>query len=135
MAIVIDASVAVPWLIRSDFSAGAMRVFETNEDLIAPDLILAEITNAIWRLTNFGSVPAIIARNALSQAPKYFAELVSSAELQDRALDLAIDLQHPAYDGFYLALAELRNAKLVTADRCFARRCATTSLSHLITSI
>jgi predicted nucleic acid-binding protein len=37
--------------------------------------------------------------------------------LAGRALEIAAELRHPAYDCFYLALAEERSAKLITADR------------------
>ncbi len=37
-------------------------------------------------------------------------------ELANRALSLAIELQHPIYDCFYLALAQRENALLITAD-------------------
>ena len=45
-----------------------------------------------------------------------FDELVPSEALHTRALELAIDLRHPIYDCFYLALAEREAAALVTAD-------------------
>ena len=45
-----------------------------------------------------------------------FQELVAVESLQEQALALAIDLKHPVYDCFYLALAERENAPLVTAD-------------------
>ena len=40
-----------------------------------------------------------------------------SHALAGRALELASRLRHPAYDCFYLALAEARSAHFVTADR------------------
>ncbi|MFL6803979.1 MAG: type II toxin-antitoxin system VapC family toxin [Xanthobacteraceae bacterium] len=41
--------------------------------------------------------------------------------MADRAITLAIDLRHPIYDCFYLALAQRENTAIVTADeRLFA---------------
>ena len=51
-----------------------------------------------------------------------FAELLAIGPLRRRALEIATALRHPAYDCFYLALAETRDAELVTADRRFAAR-------------
>ena len=41
-----------------------------------------------------------------------------------RATELACQLNHPAYDCFYLALAELLGTSVVTADRRFANKVA-----------
>jgi hypothetical protein len=45
---------------------------------------------------------------------KAFEELVPMSVLNDRALAIAIELRHPAYDCFYLALAERSTSPLVT---------------------
>jgi predicted nucleic acid-binding protein len=37
---------------------------------------------------------------------KAFEELVPTSVLKDRALAIAIELRHPAYDNFYLVLAK-----------------------------
>jgi predicted nucleic acid-binding protein len=46
--------------------------------------------------------------------------------LAGRALEIAAELRHPAYDCFYLALAQERRAQLVTADRRLISRLAGT---------
>ena len=51
-----------------------------------------------------------------------FTRLVPLQELQDQALDLALRRDHPAYDCFYVALAERKAAPLLTADRRLAQR-------------
>jgi predicted nucleic acid-binding protein len=43
--------------------------------------------------------------------------MVPVADLYEDALRLAIDLDHPIYDCFYVALAMRNQAPLVTADR------------------
>ena len=49
--------------------------------------------------------------------PETLAERSPLAPLAARALAIAAELRHPAYDCFYLALAEARDANLITADR------------------
>jgi predicted nucleic acid-binding protein len=39
-------------------------------------------------------------------------------------LAIAIELRHPAYDCFYLALAEQRDCQMITADERLLARCA-----------
>jgi len=46
-----------------------------------------------------------------------FEALVPVEDLRNRALELAIELDHPIYDCFYLALAERERCPLVTADK------------------
>jgi predicted nucleic acid-binding protein len=43
--------------------------------------------------------------------------LVPDEELRLRALEIALNLKHPIYDCFYLALAEREGAALISADR------------------
>jgi predicted nucleic acid-binding protein len=52
-----------------------------------------------------------------------------------RALAIAIELHHPAYDCFYLALAEQNNSSFVTADDRLIRRCAGTPFEKLVQSL
>jgi predicted nucleic acid-binding protein len=58
--------------------------------------------------------------------PDLLDELAPSAPLAGRALAIANAFAHPAYDCFYLALAELRGAQMVTDDRRLLARLATT---------
>ena len=123
----VDASVAVRWMFELDRSDRAERLLQSDERLIAPDLVMAEITNAAWRLAVFGGVAEDTVQFRVAAAPKEFDELFPSLDLKDRALSIALELRHPAYDCFYLALAERRDCHLVTADDRLVRRCESTS--------
>lgn len=82
----------------------------------APTLIHAEFVNALWRATNAGSVTPGDASIGLVEAlPK--VGTVSDLDLCERALRLALQYRHAAYDCFYLALAQRERASLLTADR------------------
>lgn len=48
--------------------------------------------------------------------PDASAVITDSREVLVRAARLSLRLNHPAYDGLYLAVAEDRGAVLVTAD-------------------
>jgi predicted nucleic acid-binding protein len=54
---------------------------------------------------------------ALDAALLAIDHLIPMEELRGRALELAIELQHPIYDCFYLALAERERAPLISADK------------------
>jgi predicted nucleic acid-binding protein len=126
MALVVDASVAVRWLLALDDADRADVALQSGARLIAPDLVIAEISNAIWKAVVFATVPAEMATDAVRESPRFFDELIPSIELKDRALQIAIDLRHPVYDCFYLALAEQRECQMITADGRLLSRCANT---------
>ena len=133
MTVVVDASVAIRWSVRMDRSDRADELMISGETLIAPDLIIAEITNVVWKLITFEHRDAALTSFAVHEAEKAFDELIPSSELKDSALEIALALEHPAYDCFYLALAEQRRCKLVTADQRLHRRCAETSFAKIVT--
>ena len=132
MTIVVDASVALRWCFPLNDSQRAEELLRSDGRLIAPDLVISEITNAAWKLVVFDKLPAATATTAVREVVKAFEELVPGSMLKDRALAIAIELRHPAYDCFYLALAEQRNARLVTADERLLRRCTETPFAKLV---
>lgn len=132
MTIVVDASVAIRWSATLARSDRAEALLESDEPIIAPDLVLAEITNAAWKAAVFGGASREAVTLLVQESADYFDELVPAADLKDRALEIALALQHPAYDCFYLALAEQRECKLVTADERLQSRCTRTPFAKLV---
>lgn len=53
---VIDASVAVKWLAEEEFSTQAFQLLFGEIRLIAPDLIFAEVANALWKMQRRGEL-------------------------------------------------------------------------------
>jgi len=118
MAVIVDASVAFKWFLPEEQQEQALALLDTDEALYAPDLILAEVSNAMWvRLRGITGDhrPAVSA--AASALPRMLTALMPVADLLPRAIELAFELTHPVYDCVYLALAEQEKAALVTADR------------------
>jgi predicted nucleic acid-binding protein len=117
MRLVVDASVAIKWLIDEHDSALADRLLDEAHDFLAPELIIAEVISAAWKQHRRGNIGGaqydnIVAR--LVDGP------ITSRPLQPlagSAAGLARELDHPIYDCFYVALAEAEVAPLVTADR------------------
>lgn len=116
MSLIIDASVAVKWFVREDGHEEALRLLVRGEEMHAPDLILGEAANAAWKKHRRGEVTHGQAEALAAALPHYFARIWPSRELIDRALRLALDLDHPVYDGLYLACAEAAGGTLVSAD-------------------
>jgi predicted nucleic acid-binding protein len=117
VTLVVDASVAVQWVLPEPQSDRANALLLNGEALVAPDLVYAEIGNAIWKRGVQGEISAVDAIQALATAVGLFTTLLPMAELAARATELAIALKHPIYDCFYIALAEREKAPLITADK------------------
>jgi len=116
MSLIVDASIAVKWVVEEPGSGAVKAVLSSGERLIAPDLVLAEIGNAIRKKLSHGIIPREQALLAGRTAERAFDELVPIRLLAVGAIELALDLNHPVYDCFYLALAARERMPLITAD-------------------
>jgi len=131
MTIVIDASVAVKWVLRENDSDAADALLD-HDDLMAPVLWLAEAANALWRRARIGEITADEADERMSELRKApVASLAMEAHLGP-ALRLATTLGHPVYDCVYLALALHHGTHVVTADRRFAAVAARLNLAERV---
>ena len=122
MKLIVDASVAVKWLFAEANSDEARQLLAPRIVLHAPDFILTEVANVIWKK---------VRRNEIPSAQLYIEELTRmpdavvlhhSAELVMKAAALAVQIDHPVYDCVYLACAEAEAAPLVTADDRLSQR-------------
>jgi predicted nucleic acid-binding protein len=119
MTIVIDASVAVKWVVSETGSDAADALLD-DQDLMAPVLWLAEAANVLWRRARTGDLTAEQANARLSELRKAPVASLPIEPHLERALTLAMEIGHPIYDCIYLALALHHDTHVVTADRRFA---------------
>lgn len=118
---VIDASIAVKWVVEEERTDAALAL-RRGHKLIAPDLLVSECANVLWKKTERSELTreeAILAARLLARAD---VELLPTRALLEPATRLAIELHHPAYDCIYLALAAENDCRFVTADAGFARK-------------
>lgn len=118
-ALVVDASVAVKWFLPEIHSEAAGRVLKPRPELLAPDLIWAEVGNTLWKKTRRDEITAEEASSILKDFLRFPIQTYASKTLLDSAWSLAWRLGVSVYDGLYLALASGRGCSLVTADRKF----------------
>ena len=116
MTLVVDASVAAKWVLPEPAADRAAALRDETDDFLAPTLIYAEIGNAVWKRALWNELSTADALLALESAIGAFTALVPMAELAARATEIAIELRHPIYDCFYLALAERERCPMVSAD-------------------
>jgi predicted nucleic acid-binding protein len=117
--IVADASL-VAKLIAPEPDSGAAVALVEAEALLAPDLLVAEVGNVIWKRVSRGSLGQAEAEQALRALPAILEPLVSTTSLAGAALRIALRRRHAIYDCFYVALAQREALPLATADRRLA---------------
>jgi predicted nucleic acid-binding protein len=119
---VVDASVVVDWVAPGvDPGSPAIALLErlaaADAELVAPRLLLEEVSNALLtgvRRARWSGAAADAAQAVLRRLP---IRLVDEPRDLERAWDLARRYDnHPVYDMIYVALAERRRLQLVTAD-------------------
>ena len=119
--VVVDASVAAKWLAPEPDSGAAEALLD--EDLIAPDLLYAEVANILWKKWTRGEMTTDAVDAAVRWLLQLPVQIHDSASLFAESVALAQRLGHPAYDCFYLAVAVRADCRLVTADRRLYERC------------
>lgn len=129
MNLTVDASVAVKWFVAEPLHDDARRLLSHRLSLHAPEILLAEFANTIWKKARRGEIKDPL---------PYFDELTRltdivtlhpAGRLVDRAAQIAIEIDHPIYDCLYLACAEATASALITADNRLAEKVAKSVLS------
>lgn len=118
-AYLLDASVAVKMVISEPGTPAALKLL--RQPLVAPDLLLPECANILWKAVRRGDLDPPQAELACATLLALPFEIVASRALLPGALARAVALGHPAYDCLYLELAARRALPLVTADKRLLR--------------
>ena len=128
MRLTVDASVVVKWSISEELTENAKLLRAHRLDLHAPDLLLAEFVNVLWKKSRRSEIPD--AARYLGEVPRLKEDIAlhSMPSLMGRASRILLALDHPVYDCLYLACAEATGSPLVTADRRFANKVQASAL-------
>jgi predicted nucleic acid-binding protein len=131
--LVVDASVAVKWLVLEDMSDVAKELYGTSDQLVAPRIIMTVIANALARKTIQGMLTHREAKYHFTSLPQFLPDLMDVDELIGAALENACSLRYPIYGLIYLEAAQRLDAQLVTADRRFTAKIAGTDFARHVT--
>ena len=121
MTVVVDASVALQWVLQEQDTEAALALWErwqeTAEWVIAPPLFRPEVANALHQMVRRGHISGSDAPDLLDVLMSAVA-IVEPSGLYSRALAMASELGlGSTYDAVYLALAESEECEVWTADR------------------
>lgn len=113
--LILDASVAIKIVVAEADSEQALRVLD--HPLVAPDLLMAECGNILWKKARRGDLPAEMADQAAAALLALRVELLPAGRFLAGALRRAMRADLPVHDCLCLELAATLGLPLVTADR------------------
>jgi len=114
--VVLDASAAVRIALAPKQAQALSETVEEADQVLAPDLLVAEVTNSFWKYLRAGSLARADAEAGIRAALGLIDEVERLEPLAVEAFDLAASTRCPVYDMFYLVLARRHGALLATAD-------------------
>ena len=125
MTVVIDASLALKWVLQEERTEDAVALrdhwLENMERVIAPPIFRSEVTNALHQRVRRRQ----LSRQDAVDMLEILVSAVATGEpsgLYSRALTLAGELElASAYDALYLALADSEECEMWTADQRLLR--------------
>lgn len=116
---VIDASVAIEYLLRTALGLSVSDMLERATALHAPELIDVEVMSVLRRLVNKGELPESRALLALDDLVWWPIERIPSRLLVRHGWRHRQNVS--AYDSLYVAAARLLDVPLLTADARLSR--------------
>lgn len=117
--LVVDASVAIKWLLAEPLTDEALAIVGSDAELIAPDLLPIEVGNALWKKVRAADLTADDAVARFEALGSLGLRIVLSRAVQSQAIQLAVETGRTVYDSPYLALSIAEDCTLVTADERF----------------
>ncbi|MGD9689493.1 MAG: type II toxin-antitoxin system VapC family toxin [Phycisphaerales bacterium] len=127
MTIVVDANVALKWLLTEPGTSAALALLSGGEPLVAPAIVHLEVAGGLVRATRDQRVSGTKALSLLDDWNRMLSDgvlvLVPNEQFFDRAFRIGIEVRHTLIDCLYVAVAESLDATLVTADEPMHERC------------
>lgn len=119
MIVVVDASVLVKWYVDEEDSIQAQHLIDRRFELHAPELMVAEFGNILWKKCRSNDIDEHVAHSAIESLRSRDVVSHSNDALIKAALIGALESGQSVYDWIYLALAISLDCRFVTADRKF----------------
>ncbi|NMF61402.1 nucleic acid-binding protein [Brasilonema octagenarum UFV-E1] len=100
----------------------AITALESVDRIVVPDSLFTELGNVIWQWIQFRQLPLQIGLDALQDAEALVDITISSSQIRDIALKLAVEASHSFYDTLFVAAAIQSNTQVLTYDRKLAAK-------------
>lgn len=118
---IIDANVGIKQFIADPLTPKVNQLLAhsniSNTEIYIPDLFYIEVTNIFWKYVRAGMYTAVEVQADLATLKSLSIRVVSTAELMEEAVNIAIAYGISAYDASYVALSHRVSAPLLTLDQ------------------
>jgi predicted nucleic acid-binding protein len=133
--LVVDASVVAKFYFFEDGSEQARTILTSGIVVAAPGLLFIEIASVAATKVRRGLSTREQAREAVVSLGELVDEFAPLGGLATRAFSIASDSGCSAYDATYLALAQERGVRVLTADTRLVDRARAAGMEGLVRSL
>jgi predicted nucleic acid-binding protein len=128
---VVDTSVCIKNFISDPLTPKVNQLFDhldnPDTEIFIPDLFYIECANVFWKYVRARMYTAAEVRVDLATLKSFPLHVVSTADLMEDAVSIAVTHGISAYDASYVALSQQVNATLLTLDQRLVRTLANSS--------
>ena len=117
MIAVLDASAAIEIVFQRKSAEKLSKIILEANWVIAPTLLISEVTNTIWKYQKFTDLPYRSCEKLLELALVIPDDFINEMDLYREAFKLSCTLNQPIYNMLYLVVARRNNATLLTPDK------------------
>ena len=129
---VIDTSALIKIVLPEEYSEKVRHLIVRHQSaamkLMAPDYIVVECANVLWKHARRNELSVHEAAEGISLLRQAGIELVPFNELLDDAIQLAVSADITVYDALFAVLAGREGIPLITADRPLVGRLEDTDI-------
>jgi predicted nucleic acid-binding protein len=133
--LIVDASVVAKFYFFEEGSERARAVLTSGAVIAAPELLLIEIASVAATKVRRGVSTEALAREAITSIGDLVDEFVPLRSLASKAFSIANDSGCSAYDATYLALAQERGVRVLTADLRLIERARAGGMESLVRAL
>ena len=100
-----------------EFRQDAIATLEQADTISVPDSFRVEMANVLWQWIKHREVSIETALQVMDDTESLISRTLSGENLWERALALSVNSNHPAYDTYFIAAAEIENTHVVSFDK------------------
>ena len=100
-----------------EFRQDATTILEQADTISVPDSFRVEMANVLWQWIKHRKVSIETALQVMDDTESLISRTLSGENLWERALVLSVNSNHPAYDTYFIAAAEMENTQVVSFDK------------------